>query len=99
MSNRLKAENREAEIIARHFGKEKAATRQSGEQLTAIHSVLDQSDPEAQFDPLSPSCERCGDSMDLDEGCEWSETPGANVCHMCAKTMLVEIRQIMGMPT
>ena len=40
------------------------------------------------WDTEEPACVRCGVSLFLNEGAEWSDNPALNVCHNCALAVL-----------
>lgn len=40
---------------------------------------------EGEWDDNEPSCMKCGDMMDLNDGCEWSEDKRLNICNECAQ--------------
>jgi hypothetical protein len=45
-----------------------------------------------EWDAEEPMCVRCGTGLSLNDGCEWSEIPEANLCHSCAIIVIEEMR-------
>ncbi len=72
--------------------RELAVARQRIAELEAdrarLIGWLPTGDTECPFDKSEPACERCGDSMYLHDGCEWSDIAGANVCDDCAREIV-----------
>ena len=40
------------------------------------------------FNPDDPCCVECGEPMMLSDGCEWSDNPNENICHLCTVVLL-----------
>lgn len=62
-------------------------------KLSVICNALDTADKDNPFDPQEPMCEMCGQTMELHDGCDWSEVAGENICDLCAQQLVLRIRQ------
>jgi hypothetical protein len=85
---------KEMQVVTAEFARSLERSRDKWmAKLDAVAALLPTGDAEQPFDPVEPACEMCGDMMYLADGCEWSETPGDNICNSCAQELVGKIRQ------
>ncbi len=67
------------------------ATQGLMEDKVRLRAILEIFEVEGEWDENEPSCMACGDMMDLNENCEWSEDARLNICDRCAQEKFQKI--------